>query len=337
MMLVRLFRIPVLALALAWLMPARILPAQISPDLIEAAKKEGEVMFYGAITINSSKAVGDAFEKKYGIKLKHWRGDATELINRSLAEARAGKPAFDVTLGNEVVMTALDERKLLGVFDPPAAKNYPKQFRDPDMRMTPWRVLPYGINYNNQLLKADEAPKNFEELLLPKWKGKFALANPGIHVTTLQFALSLEKILGPKWLKVVEGWAKQEPRLGKGLSDLIQPLTTGEAPVAISYIKDKFQYPGPIDYVRMNKYLASLSFVAINRQAPHPAAAKLFTDFFLGAESQRIFGDLGEYVFNSEVDHKFKKDVKDDQIVVMRLPSNEELETWSRKFRDMFR
>jgi len=331
------FWIAVLALALGWSMPARIALAQITPDLIEAAKQEGEVMFYGAVTINASKAIGDALEKKYGIKLKHWRGDATELINRSLAEARAGKPAFDVTLGNEVVMTALDERKLLGAFDPPAAKNYPRRFRDPDMRMTPWRVLPYGINYNHQSLKADEAPKNFEELLLPKWKGKFALANPGIHVTTLQFALNLEKILGPKWLKVVEGWAKQEPRLGKGLSDLIQPLTSGEAPVAISYIKDKFQYPGPIEYVRMNKYLASLSFVAINRQAPHPAAAKLFTDFFLGAEAQRIFGDLGEYVFNPEVDHKFKKDVKDDQIIVMRLPSHEELESWSRKFREMFR
>jgi len=331
------FWIAVLALALGWSMPARIALAQVAPDLIEAAKKEGEVMFYGAVTINASKAIGDAFEKKYAIKLKHWRGDATELINRSLAEARAGKPAFDVTLGNEVVMTALDERKLLGAFDPPAAKNYPRRFRDPDMRMTPWRVLPYGINYNHQSLKADEAPKNFEELLLPKWKGKFALANPGIHVTTLQFALNLEKILGPKWLKVVEGWAKQEPRLGKGLSDLIQPLTSGEAPVAISYIKDKFQYPGPIEYVRMNKYLASLSFVAINRQAPHPAAAKLFTDFFLGAEAQRIFGDLGEYVFNPEVDHKFKKDVKDDQIIVMRLPSHEELESWSRKFREMFR
>ncbi len=75
------------------LLPA-VISAQITPELIEAAKKEGEVMFYGAITINSSKAVGDAFEKKYGIKLHHWRGDATELINRSLAEARAGKPAF---------------------------------------------------------------------------------------------------------------------------------------------------------------------------------------------------------------------------------------------------
>jgi iron(III) transport system substrate-binding protein len=311
--------------------------AQITPQIVEAAKKEGEVMFYGAITINSSKAIGDAFEKKYGVKLRHWRGDATELINRSLAEARAGKPAFDVTLGNEVVMTALDEKNLFAVFDPPAAKGYPKQFRDPENRMTPWRVLPYGINYNHQLLKAEAAPKTWEELLAPKWKGKFAMANPGIHVTTLQFVLNLEKLLGPNWLKIVEGWAKQEPRLGRSLADSIQPLTAGEVPVAIGYIKDKFQYPGPIEYVRMNKYLASLSFVAINRQAPHPNAARLFADFFLGAESQRIFGNFGEYVFHPEADHKFKQDVKDDQIVVMRLPSNEELQNWSKKFREMFR
>jgi ABC-type thiamine transport system substrate-binding protein len=235
--------------------------AQITPELIEAAKKEGEVMFYGAITINSSKAVGDAFEKKYGIKLRHWRGDATELINRSLAEARAGKPGFDVTLGNEVVMNTLDEKNLFAVFDPPAAKSYPKQFLDPDKKMTPWRVLPYGINYNHQTVKAEEAPKTWEELLLPKWKGQFGMANPGIHVTTLQFVLNLDKLLGPKWLKVVEGWAKQEPRVGRSLADTIQPLTAGEVKVALGYIKDKFQYPGPIEYVRMNKYLASLSFV----------------------------------------------------------------------------
>ena len=75
----------VLALTSAMPGPSR---GQITPELIESAKKEGEVMLYGAITINSSKAVGDAFEKKYGIKLRHWRGDATELINRSLAETR---------------------------------------------------------------------------------------------------------------------------------------------------------------------------------------------------------------------------------------------------------
>jgi iron(III) transport system substrate-binding protein len=324
-------------IAIGMLVVSQLAQAQVTPELIEAAKKEGEVMFYGAITVNSSKAIGDAFEKKYGIKLHHWRGDATELINRALAEARAGKPAFDVTLGNEVVMTTLDEKKLFAVFDPPAARGYPKQFLDLDKRMTPWRVLPYGLNYNHQMLKAEEAPKSWEDLLAPKWKSKFGMANPGIHVTTLQFVLNLDKLLGTQWLKVVEGWAKQEPRLGRSLADTIQPLTSGEVPVAIGYIKDKFQYPGPIEYVRMNKYLASLSFVAINRQAPHPNAARLFTDFFLGAEPQRIFGGFGEYVFHPEADHKFKKDVKDEQIVVMRLPSNEELESWSKKFREMFR
>ena len=68
-------------IAISVLVAPKLSQAQITPELIEAAKKEGEVMFYGAITVNSSKAIGDAFEKKYGIKLHHWRGDATELIH----------------------------------------------------------------------------------------------------------------------------------------------------------------------------------------------------------------------------------------------------------------
>src|SRR5512141_3387310 len=106
--------------------------AQLSTQVIEAAQKEGEVAFYGALPVNIVKRISDAFEKKYGIPVKHWRGDATEIVNRVLTEARAGRPVFDATLGNEAVMQALDERSILGVFDPPAAKGYPKQFRDPD-------------------------------------------------------------------------------------------------------------------------------------------------------------------------------------------------------------
>ena len=65
--------------------------AQITPEIIEAAKKEGEVNFYGAITVKISKRISDLFEKKYGIPVKHWRGDATEIVNRVLTEARAGR------------------------------------------------------------------------------------------------------------------------------------------------------------------------------------------------------------------------------------------------------
>ena len=85
----RVFRNLLLILAIAWIAPG-VSSGQITPELIEAAKKEGEVMFYGAITVNSSKAIGDAFEKKYGIKLRHWRGDATELTAAMRAAASRG-------------------------------------------------------------------------------------------------------------------------------------------------------------------------------------------------------------------------------------------------------
>jgi ABC-type uncharacterized transport system YnjBCD substrate-binding protein len=116
------FRVAVVLLA--WVIGAfsGTVAAQVTPEIIDGAKKEGEVMFYGAVTVNASKAIGDLCEKKYGIKLKHWRGDATEIVNRVLTEARAGRPIFDVTLGNEAVMQALNEKNLFAVFDPPAAR-----------------------------------------------------------------------------------------------------------------------------------------------------------------------------------------------------------------------
>ena len=311
--------------------------AELPPAVADGAKKEGEIALYGAVTGQASRPIGELFEKSSGVKLKHWRGDATEIINRVVTEARAGRNLFDVVLGNEAVMAELEQKGFLGSFDPPAARGFPKQFNDPEHRKTPWRVLPFGINFNTQRLTADQAPKTWDDLLDPKWKGKFIMANPGIHVTTLQFVLSLEKLLGPKWLAVVEGWAKQEPRLTRSLAEGIPALTSGEAPLAISYIKDKFQFAGPIDYVRMSKYLASVSFVAVARKAPHPNAARLFVDFFLGPEPQQIFGNLGEYVFHPGVEHRFKRDVEDDQIVIMRLPTQKEMNAWTKKFREMFR
>jgi len=84
--------------------------------------------------------------------------------------------------------------------------------------MTPWRVLPYAMNFNTHLLNPQTAPKKWEQLLDPKWKKEFAMAHPGIHITTLQFVFNLKTVRRPKWLSVVEGWAKQEPRLGRSLS-----------------------------------------------------------------------------------------------------------------------
>jgi iron(III) transport system substrate-binding protein len=87
----------------------------------------------------------------------------------------------------------------------------------------------------------------------------------------------------------------------------------------------------------MDRYLAAATYIAVARRAPHPNAARLFTDFFLGPEPQQMIANLGDYVVNPEVDDRFKYEVKDEQIVPMRLPSAAEREAWTKKFREMFK
>src|SRR5262249_34915275 len=108
-------------------------------------------------------------------------------------------------------------------------------------------------------------------------------------------------------------------------------------PLAIGYTKDKYQFGGPIDYVKMDKYLASPSYVAVARRAPHPNAARLFVDFFLGPESQQLIGNLGDYVLHPDAPDRVENDINADQLGPMRLPSPSERETWTKKFREMFK
>jgi iron(III) transport system substrate-binding protein len=327
------FRTGVLSLILLAVSAAAA--AALSPAVVDGAKKEGEIVLYGNVPAQASKPIRDLFEKSYSVRVSNWRAAPDEIIRR--VDDAKSENLFDAVVGNELVMAALDKKGLLESFEPPSALGYPRHLMHPERRMTPWRAIAFGINFNPQRLTADQAPRKWEDLLDPKWKKNFLMPNPALHAPTLQFILNLEKLLGPKWLNVVQGWARQKPRVTRDPGEEIPTLTSGEIPVGIGYIKDKFQFAGPIDFVRMDKYLASVSFIAVARKAPHPNAARLFADFFLGPEPQQMIGNLGEYMLHPDVDDRFRSEVTDDQIVPMRAPSPAEREAWSKKFREMFK
>jgi iron(III) transport system substrate-binding protein len=310
--------------------------AEVPASVVEGAKKEGEVVLYGTFAGQATRTIRELFEKTYGVRVSIRRGDSEDLLNR-LAKAKGSDAPFDVAAGNDAAMVPLEEKGLLEPFEPPAARKFPKQLVPANRGLTPWRVFAFGLNYNTQRLTAAQAPKHWEELLDPKWKRKFLVPNPALHASTLQFMLNLEKLLGPKWLSVVQGWAKQRPRIARDPAEEIPTLTSGEIPVAIGYIKDKFQFAGPIDFVKMDRYLVTVSYIAVSRGAPHPNAARLFTDFFLGPEPQQIIANLGDYVLHPDVEDRFRSEVTDDQLVPMRLPSPAERAAWTKKFREMFK
>jgi ABC-type Fe3+ transport system substrate-binding protein len=284
------------------------------------------------------KSLHAAFEKKYGITVEYWRGSSTQVSERALTEWRAGKPGFDVVEGNRGVQLIMRDDGLFQKFIPPSSDKFPAQFKEKDGMITPWRVLPISILYNTDMVKPNELPKTFDDLLNPKWNGKITMPDPTRHTTTAQFLWNLNKFKGDKWLDLVKGLAKQKPLLVESLAPVTTTIIKGEAPVGITYIKYVKQYKGPVSYVLMDKYLSDPNYMSLSAKTSRPNAAKLYLDFVCSPEGQKLTAEEGEFVMAPGVFPTIQDAEKvAPNMVFMDNPSEDEFKTLMGKtFRDIF-
>jgi len=305
---------------------------------VEAAKKEGKVIVYGAQVPQAMKSLHAAFEKKYGIGVDYWRGSSTKVSERALTEWRAGKPGFDVVEGNRGVQLIMRDDGLFQKYIPPSSEKFPAQFKEKDGMITPWRVLPISILYNTDMVKPGELPKTFDDLLNPKWTGKITMPDPTRHTTTAQFLWNLSKFKGDKWLDLVRGLAKQKPLLVESLAPVTTTIIKGEAPVGITYVKYVKQYKGPVSYVLMDKYLSDPNYMSLSAKALHPNAAKLYLEFVASPEGQKLAADQGEFVMYPGIYPPIKDaDKVAPNMVFMDNPTEEEFKKlMTNTFREIF-
>jgi ABC-type Fe3+ transport system substrate-binding protein len=314
------------------------LPVMAQGVNIDAAKKDGKVIVYGAQVPQAMKPLHAAFEKKYGISVEYWRGSSTQVSERALTEWRAGKPGFDVVEGNRGVQLIMRDDGLFQKFIPPSSEKFPAQFKEKDGMITPWRVLPISILYNTDMVKPGDLPKSFDDLLNPKWTGKITMPDPTRHTTTAQFLWNLSKFKGDKWLDFVRALAKQKPLLVESLAPVTTTIIKGEAPVGITYIKYVKQYKGPVSYVLMDKYLTDPNYMSLSAKAAHPNAAKLYLDFICSAEGQKLVAEEGEFVMSPGIFPPIKNAEKvAPGMVFMDNPSEDEFKKlMGTTFRDIF-
>jgi len=270
-------------------------PAGAQPVNVEAAKKEGQVVVYGAQVPQAMEGVNKGFEKKYGIRVDYWRGSSTQVAERALSEFRAGKPGYDVVEGNRGVQLIMRDEGLFAKFIPPSSEKFPAKFKEKDGMITPWRALPISILYNTELVKPNEVPKTLDDLLSPKWTGKLSVPDPTRHTTTAQFFWNLSKFKGDKWLDYVKALAKQKPILVESLAPVTTTIIKGEAAVGITYIKYVKQYKGPVTYVLMDKYLTDPNYMSLSAKTTRPNAAKLYIDYICSPEGQKATAEEGEF------------------------------------------
>ncbi|HTF76077.1 MAG TPA: extracellular solute-binding protein, partial [Bradyrhizobium sp.] len=174
-------------------------PEPITPALIEAAKKEGKVSYYTSTDLPVAEKLAKAFEAKYpGIAVRVERTGAERVFQRIGQEYASNIHAVDVVNSSDAAHFIVWKRDgILAPYVPEdVAKFYPTEHKDVDGQFASWRVWLSIIAYNTSLVKPDEAPKSFADLLDPKWKGKIVKAHPGYSGTIMTAAYQMQRDLG---------------------------------------------------------------------------------------------------------------------------------------------
>lgn len=265
------------------------LRAGSDPALIEAAKKEGGLVYWTTMTLSQSQKVVDKFQQKYPfIKVEMFRTGGGPLLNKISTEARGGRHAWDIVSGRGEMVLPLMENKLLAAYRSPESKMIGEDLVDKEGYWTAYYVNPYVLGYNTNLVKKENVPKTYEQLLDPKWKGKkisidneaYGLLSGLIRTWGREKALSYFKKL-----------AAQDPVPMRGNTNRVQLTMAGEYPLIIAYaptIQRETSRGAPIDWVPLEPVVVQVNPVMLAANSPHPNAAKLFIDFILSKEGQKM-------------------------------------------------
>src|SRR5476651_1411326 len=207
-------------------------PAEaVTPALIEAAKKEGKVVHYTSVDLPLAEKVAKAFEAKYpGIAVRVERTGAERVFSRIAQERSSNIHACDVVQSSDAAHFVVWKRE--GVLAPyvpeDVAKHYPPEHKDPDGLFASYRVYLCIIAYNTNLVKAEEAPKSFQDLLDPKWVSKIVKAHPGYSGTILTATYQTARDLGWPYFEKLAG---QKVMQVQSASDPPKKLALGERAV----------------------------------------------------------------------------------------------------------
>ena len=293
---------------------------KVTPELIEAARKEGKASWYTAVDLPVAERIAKAFEAKYpGIAVRVERSGGERIFQRIGQEYASKIYAVDVVNSSDAAHFIVWKRDgILAPFVPEdVASHYPAEHKDPDGLFASYRVYLCVMGRNTDLVKAEDAPKGFRDLLDPKWAGKIVKAHPSYSGTILTATYQTARDVG--W-DYYEKLAKQRIMQVQSASDPPKKLALGERAImadGIEYGVFQAKESGkPVDVI----YPVEGSPLIIGpngvlKSAPNPNAARLFQSYMLSAECQQFnveFGGLrsAHALVKDKAGRKPMKDIK---------------------------
>jgi len=266
---------------------------------LEAAKREGKVTIYSGQPIDRLQKLVDGFGKKYaGISVDFYRGDTGQYGQKFEAESAAGRPVADVVLAASVSTKRWAAKDLLQKYVSPAAADYPPELKDPAGYFNTFAINVTTFAWNTGKVKAEDAPRRWADLLDPKWKGRVGFQDPIAGGGARTWVITMFKELGGEapWGDFMMRLAAQQPRYGAYMQ-VREMLTSGEVDLQVAAYPD-FTEPlkakgAPVEWGVPEFAVFVGNTTNLPRNPPNPNAAKLFIDYLLSDDGQRILGETG--------------------------------------------
>lgn len=310
---------------------------QRQKTLVEKAKAEGEVTFYSSLQAQQLDPFIQTFMKRYpSIKVNPYRVSGNKQVIKIQTELNAGSHLFDVTNGSAEQASAI---KKIGAIDPyftPQREFFPGLNKDKEGYFTSLYVIPIVLGYNTNLVKRQEAPRGYEDLLDSKWKGKMFLDDEAYE----WFAVLLKHFGREKGLRHMRNLAKQDLRFTRGRTAQTQLLVAGERHIGIVLsghtVLDLLAKGAPIDWAILDPYFSQANKIMLARHARHPYAAALFIDWALSEEGQSMITTFGRVVARKGVKQRFPELVAKESFPVDVDFIGPVMEESGREFRQIF-
>ena len=320
-------------LAFAALLAAAHAAAQMDPAVVERARKEGTVSVYTSMQLPDSRPLADAFEKKYGVKVSLWRASGEKVAQRVMTEARGNRFEVDVAETDGAQMEILHRERLLAPLRVPSMKEIPPHIIPAHGTYVPTRLSLYVLAYNTKRVAAAEVPNTYEDLLDPKWNGRFA-----VEAADVAWFAAVARAMGePKGVALFRRLAAMKPGIRSGHTLMAELVAAGEIDMAldahvqgVARLKEK---GAPIEWKALQPAFGQPSSVGVAQKAPHPNAALLFADFILSREGQEIIKSRNRVPSSTAVDsplNKFRYELIDPAIML------EDWDKWSALWSETF-
>ena len=308
------------------------------PKVVEAAKKEGELGWWSTIAQDQSQKIIEEFMKVYPfIKATYWRSGSVGIHNKILIEARAGRTSWDVvSQTTPEFIHELKQKAVIAPYNSPERRHFSNDLKDKDGYWTGTYALPTGLGFNTQQVKRDEAPRNYQDLLHPKWKGK----KISVDDESYEFLVGLMQAWGRgAAVEYFKKLAAQEPMIGRGNSQRTQLLAAGEFPLAIAYthtVEYAKAQGNSVDWVNLEPVVIKFDGIMLGAKAAHPNAAKLFIDFILSQQGQSLLQSFSRVTLREGSEPNPPRLIKGFKRVVLHPEKAQDAQESLKLYREIF-